>query len=65
MKSKNNLKCYRKVSRITQKELADKVGVTKDYIYMIEKGVRNPSIMVAKKIATILNKSIEEIFLIQ
>lgn len=59
---KNNLRHYRKLKKITQKELAEKVNVTSDYIYMIEKGTRNPGIFLAKRISDILGKSMEEIF---
>lgn len=59
---KSNLKQYRRNKNLTQKELAFKVGVTKDYISMIERGKRNPGIFLAKKLAHELDSTIEEIF---
>ena len=43
-------------------KLAKIVGVSHAIIYMIENGDRNPSMKLAKKIADVLGKSIEEIF---
>ena len=59
---KSNLKIYRKDKNLTQSELAEKVGVTKDYISMIERGKKNPGIFLAKRIAVVLNSTIDEIF---
>lgn len=59
---KSNLKLYRTRKNITQLELARKTGVTKDYISMIERGKRNPGIFLAKKIAVILDATLDEIF---
>lgn len=59
---KSNLKYYRTVNKLTQLELANKTGVTKDYISMIERGKRNPGIFLAKKIATVLGATLDEIF---
>lgn len=59
---KSNLQYYRKKNKFTQLELAKKVGVTKDYISMIERGKKNPGIFLAKRIAMILNSTIDEIF---
>lgn len=39
---KNNLKIARVSLSMTQKELANKVGVTRQTISLIEKGVHNP-----------------------
>ena len=59
---KCNLQYYRKKNNFTQLELAKRVGVTKDYISMIERGKKNPGIFLAKRIAIILNSTIDEIF---
>lgn len=59
---KSNLKLYRTRKNITQVELAKKTGVTKDYISMIERGKRNPGIFLAKRIAVILDATLDEIF---
>lgn len=59
---KNKLKEIRNSKNISGYELARKVNVTHSLIYMIENGTRNPSIKLAKKIAKVLNTSIDEIF---
>ncbi|WP_288481085.1 helix-turn-helix transcriptional regulator [uncultured Clostridium sp.] len=59
---KSNLKFYRKNKNLTQSELEEQVGVTKDYISMIERGKKNPGIFLAKRIALVLNSTIDEIF---
>jgi putative transcriptional regulator len=41
----NRLKNYRKKFKITQQELADKMGIKKSYLSDVERGVYNPSIL--------------------
>lgn len=48
--------------KITQDELADKVQATRQTIIAIEKGNYVPSVLLALKIAVILDKKVEEIF---
>jgi putative transcriptional regulator len=60
---RNNLKLIREGLNISGYELAKKVNITPQTIYMIESGKRNPSLSLAKEISKILNKNIEEIFL--
>ncbi|MFZ5519560.1 MAG: helix-turn-helix transcriptional regulator [Candidatus Zhuqueibacterota bacterium] len=47
---------------MTQQELADKVGVTRQTIIAIEKGVFNPSVKLALKMAKVFGVNVEEIF---
>jgi len=47
---------------MTQKELADKVNVTRQTIASIEKGKYSPSLELAFKIAMVFNKPLEEVF---
>lgn len=49
------LKEFRKSKKITQKELAEKIGVSQQYISHWEVGRREMSVKNAKKIAEILN----------
>ncbi|WP_053985271.1 helix-turn-helix transcriptional regulator [Niameybacter massiliensis] len=56
------LKQFRVESKLTQEQLAEKVGVHKDYISMIERGKRTPGFALSKKIAIILNRTVDEIF---
>ncbi len=56
----NNLKKYR--GNRTQKDIAKLIGITTSHYGFIENGERLPSLKVAKRIADIFNKKIEEIF---
>jgi putative transcriptional regulator len=49
---------------LTQDELADKVGVTRQTMLYLEKGKYNPSLVLAYKVAKALNSTIEEVFMI-
>ena len=50
---------------LTQDELADEVGVTRQTMLYLEKGKYNPSLVLAYKVAKALNSTIEEVFIIQ
>ena len=58
----NNLKEIRKANKISQTELAYKVGVSARYIAFIEHGDKCPSLKIAIKIARTLNSTVEDIF---
>lgn len=47
------LKQIREGKKLTQEELAAKLGVTRQHIGLIENGVTAPSVEVAKKIAAV------------
>jgi putative transcriptional regulator len=47
---------------MTQGELGDKVGVTRQTIAAIEQGKYSPSLEVAFRIAQIIGKPLEEVF---
>jgi putative transcriptional regulator len=47
---------------MTQQELADKVGVTRQTIVAIEKGNYSPSLELAFRIARVFNLHLEEVF---
>ena len=59
---KNNLREYRKEARISQKVLANDIGISRVYLSNIENGKVKPSVEIACKIAMRLNKKVEEIF---
>ena len=48
--------------RITQAELANHVGVSRQTIISIEKGDYNPSVALALRIASVLEATLEEVF---
>lgn len=52
-------------NEMTQKELAQRVGVTRQTIMSIEKGKYSPSLEVAFKIALVFDKSLQEVFFYQ
>lgn len=56
------LKNARREKNITQEQLAKAVGVSRSTISMIEMGENEPSLNLAKKIASVLNLKIEDIF---
>ena len=49
----------RKTEKITQKELAQRVGVDKSYISKIEKGIIEPGIAMVYRIASAMGRTIE------
>ncbi|KRL16272.1 hypothetical protein FD12_GL000104 [Lentilactobacillus rapi DSM 19907 = JCM 15042] len=53
---------YRVLARLSQKELADKVGVTKQTIFVMEKGHYIPSMLLAFRIANFFDVNVTDIF---
>jgi putative transcriptional regulator len=47
---------------LSQEDLANRVGVSRQTIYAIEKGKFNPSVKLALRIAKFFQKSLEEVF---
>ena len=63
MKLGNNIRrCRFDKNEMSQQELANAVGVTKQTIHSIETGKFNPSALLALKIAHFFKKNVEEIF---
>ena len=58
----NTLKMHRAMADLTQEELAQAAGVTRQTIFAIEKGNYTPSVLLALRLARILKHSVEEIF---
>lgn len=52
----------RKNKGITQEEFAKSLGVTRQTVIAIEKGMYIPSLLLGLKIANFFGKSVEEIF---
>ena len=53
---------WRKTAGITQAELAEAIGVTRQTVISIEKGNYVPSVLLAMKIANFFETNVEDIF---
>ena len=53
----------RAVLDISQEELANMVGVRRETIARLEKGMYNPSLKLAMDIAKVFGQSVEEVFI--
>ncbi len=63
---RNNIKYFRFITdELTQQNLAERVGVTRQTIIAIEKGVFNPSIKLALKLSKVLNVKLEDLFFLE
>lgn len=58
----NEVNRYRTKLGLTQEELAQKIGVTRQTIIAIEKGNYTPSVLLALKLAEVFSVSVESIF---
>lgn len=58
-----NMQELRIKNGLTQDEVAKETGVSKDYISMIERGVRNPSDKMKERLAKLYNTTVVQIFL--
>ncbi|MDC7233392.1 MAG: helix-turn-helix transcriptional regulator [Spirochaetales bacterium] len=56
------LKEYRKLKGMTQIEIAQKAGVTRQTIISLERGKYKPSLILAMKLAFLLNCTMEQLF---
>lgn len=62
---KNKIKVARAGQNITQQQLAEDVGVSRQTINAIESGKFVPSTVLALKMARIFNCKVEDIFLLE
>lgn len=60
---KNRLKVFRAMHDLTQDNLAEKLGVTRQTINAIEKQRYNPSLELAFKLADFFGVTIEDLFI--
>lgn len=56
------LKAARAALDLSQQELAERVGVSRQTINAIEKGDYNPTIQLCKSICKVLGKTLDELF---
>lgn len=59
---KNTVYTLRTKKGLTQEDLAEKVGITRQTVISIEKGNYTPSVLLALKIASVFKVSVEDIF---
>ena len=62
---RNRLEEIRKQQNITQEDLAEKLGVSRQTIGSLENGRYNPSIILAIKIARFFSLAVEDIFIFE
>ena len=62
---KNNIKQLRNELKISQKDLAESLNVSRQTVNAIETGKFDPSLTLTIKITRFFNKSLEEIFLME
>ncbi len=62
---KNNLKVERAIHNMTQADLADAIGVSRQSINAMEKNKYVPSTVLALKIGKLFNKPVEAIFFLE
>lgn len=62
---KNNLRVQRAILNITQAELAERIGVSRQTIHAIEAGKYIPSTVLALKLAKVFRATVDEIFLLE
>lgn len=59
---RKRLKIARVENNLTQAELAEKIGVTRQTIGLIENGKYNPTLNLCISIAKTLNKTLDDLF---
>jgi len=62
---KTKIKKLRAREDLTQKELAEMVGVRRETIVFLEQGKYNPSLELAHNVAQVFDKRIEEVFIFE
>ena len=62
---KNLVKVERARLNLTQAELAQRLGVSRQTIHAIEKNKFNPSVTLAIKMARLFKLSVEEVFFLE
>lgn len=59
---RNRVRRFRRMHELTQEELAERVGVTRQTILSIEGGRYNPSVGLALRIAAVFGEPLESLF---
>ncbi len=59
---KNSVRLSRVEKELTQEELAERIGVTRQTIGLIEKGQYNPTIVLCLNLSRVLGKTLDHLF---
>ena len=59
----NSVQNLRNGAKVTQEQLAEAIGVTRQTIIAIERGNYTPSVLLALKISKFFNQDVERIFI--
>jgi putative transcriptional regulator len=62
---KNTIRIERAIQNITQQELAEKIGVSRQTINAIESNKYTPSTLLALKMAKLFQKKVDDIFILE
>jgi putative transcriptional regulator len=62
---KNNIRIERAILNITQQQLAEQIGVSRQTINAMESNKYVPSTVLALKIAALFGKKVEEVFILE
>lgn len=62
---KNNIRMFRATCRMTQGELAERVGVSRQTINAMESARYVPSTVLALKVARVFSVSVEQVFTLE
>ena len=62
---KNNIKVSRAERSMTQQQLAEAVGVSRQTVNAIESGKFIPSTVLALKVARLFGKPVEQVFILE
>jgi putative transcriptional regulator len=62
---KNSIRVERAIHNMTQQQLAEQIGVSRQTINAMESNKYVPSTVLALKIAKLFGKQVEEIFLLE
>lgn len=61
----NHVKVARVKANLTQQQLADEVGITRQTVSLIEKGKYNPSLKLCLQICYVVKASLDELFWVE
>lgn len=56
-----NIKNRREASNMSQRDLAEQVGIAQPFLCQVERGTKNPSLQVAAEIAKVLKCDLKDL----